>query len=297
MRSLQYFQPMVHSPMIKLDDVYRLTKPAKNYLVYKKPIGIDVYIVNGKIFDFNNKEIVNNSLKFELEKVLNTSVSTQSLVTGVLTLVGSPSDIFRYSPILYSNTANCPSSIKLIVHDIIFPYFSINNSFTLRTDIVKKVFGSLPNCVYMDLTNMDTFLDFKKLIKEDFNLSKYKSLLIFDKDGDYVPGNKQLGFYAHEKVSFELSPNQKYRGHIKKIHPINVATEDGKIVKIAYEIETRFKNKKLNIPINTNNFILKKSLWEERKTLKRIPFLFEGIYFEEEGNFEILGLHYSKLIL
>jgi len=75
---------MTHVPLLKIDNIYRLTKPLNEYLVYKKPVGIDVYIAGGKIYDFNHRELLNRTLLFGLEKALKTSVQTQGLYIGTL---------------------------------------------------------------------------------------------------------------------------------------------------------------------------------------------------------------------
>ena len=280
----------------------RLTKPVTDYLIYTKPVGVDAFITGGKIYDFNNNEITNKKLLFRFEKILAVSLQTQGLYSGVVGTLADPSKIVKCTPLLYIEDSFIPDNIYFFAYDIIFPYFSTDNPFWNRFDITKKTIGNINSCVCIDLIKLKDFSKFKDLVKQHFNSynnNRYSSLIIFDKDGFYHSGSKQ-SFYDHcEKVSFELSPSQKYRSHVKKIFPVKTELPEGRIVKIAESIETRFKNKIIKVPVTSQNYILRRSLWEHRKELKKMPFIFEGIYYDypDSNEFEILGIRYSKFIL
>jgi len=284
-------------PLNKIENIGKLVKPISEYLTYSKPVGIDVHIFGGQIYDINHREIINKTLLFSLEKVLELSNQTQGLFIGTLCSLTDPTKIIKFSPLLYDDINSLPLSPQLMVYDIIFPYFKADNPFRIRYDIVKKTAGKLPSCSCLDLHKFETIPELKTYIKDKFNFKRFNSFLIFDKEGRYHTSTRQLTYNSHEQVSFELTANQKYRSHIHKIIPIDIELEEGKIITIADSIETRFKNKKITVPITTPNYILRRNLWENRKELKRMPFIFEGLYFEEDNDFEILGTHYSKFIL
>jgi len=297
MKSLQYFQPMVHVPLTKIDSVAYLVKPMKDYLVYPKPIGIDIYVANGKIFDFYHKELLNRMLLFNFEKLLTLSRQMQGMFLGTLCTITDPQKIFKHAPLLYADEALLPISVRFMAYDVIFPYFKVDNPFWVRNDVAKKTLNNVIQCSCLDLLEFETIGSFKAYVKDRFNISRHTSLLVFDKEGSYYVSNRQLSYSPYDQVSFELSASQKYRSHIKKIKPIEVVLEEGRTATIADSIEARFKNKTIVVPITSANYILRKSLWEHRKELKRTPFIFEGLYFEENGDFEILGMHYSKFLL
>jgi len=288
---------MTHVPLLKIDNIYRLTKPLNEYLVYKKPVGIDVYIAGGKIYDFNHRELLNRTLLFGLEKALKTSVQTQGLYIGTLCSIAEPTKIIKHAPLLYTSDNLLPLTPRFLVYDIIFPNFKVNNPYWCRYDIAKKTIGNMPGCSCMEVHTFKLFSELKTYIKEKFEINRFNSFIFFDRSGQYFEGKRQLSYSPHEQVSFELDTSQKYRSHIRKIIPVEVEIADGKLVTIAGSIETRFKSKILTVPILTPNYILRKNLWDRRKELKRTPFIFEGIYFEEDNVFEIIGLHYSKFIL
>lgn len=298
MKSLRFFQPMQHVPLRKMENVSRLTKPWSEYLVYPKPIGIDVYMVNGKIYDFDHRELINRTLAFEFEKVMESARMMQGLCIGTLCTIVNPTKIFKHRSVLYEDTNLLPMNIRFAVYDIIFPYFSAENPFYVRNDIVAKTIGGLPNCTTLEMLKFKNTDEFRIYLKEHFNVNKHESFILFDKSGSYYAGTRQLTYTPDERVSFELSASQKYRSHVKKITPVDIEISEGNIVKVAGSIETRFKDKTITVPINTTNYIMRKSIWEHRKELKRSPFIFEGIYLEDENaEFEILGIHYSKFIL
>jgi hypothetical protein len=299
MSSIQYFQPMVHVPLTKIDNVSYLSKPMNEYLVYPKPVGIDVYMVNGKIYDFNHREMINQTLLFTFEKILTTTRQMQSLFIGTLCSIVEPTKIIKHSPLLYMDTNSLPPTVRYIVYDVVFPYFNkVMNPFWIRNDIVRKTLEKTPHCSVLDVHKFETGVDFRNYIKEKFNVDRHASFILFDKEGQYNTGERQLTYGYKEQVSFELSASQKYRSHIHKILPMEVELSTDKKVKVACSIEAKFKGKTLTIPIIRDNYILQKNMWDKRKELKRMPFIFEGIYFEEnDDDFEILGLHYSKFIL
>ena len=297
MKSLQYFQPMVHVPLLKIDNIFKLVKPISEYLVYRRPIGIDIYIAGGRIYDFNRRELLNRTLLFNLEKVLATSLQTQGLYIGTLCSIAEPTKIIKFRPLLYINDNSLPLTVRFLVYDIIFPYFKVDNPYWCRNDIAKKTIGGMPGCSCMEVHKFDTYKEFKTYIKEKFEIDRYCSFIIFDRSGQYHEGKRQLTYSPYEQVSFELSASQRYRSHIRRIIPVDIEISEGKTVTIAGSIEARFKNKPIIVPIINPNYILRKNLWDHRKELKRTPFAFEGIYFEEDNTFEILGLHYSKFIL
>jgi hypothetical protein len=297
MKSLQYFQPMVHVPLLKIDSIFRLAKPIDEYLIYRRPVGIDVYITGGKIYDFNHRELLNNTLRFNLEKALMTSMQTQGLYIGTLCCIAEPTKIIKYRPLLYMSDNLLPLSARFLVYDVIFPYFKVDNPFWCRYDIAKKTVGVMPGCSCMEIHSFKTFKELKYYVKDKFDIGRYTGFIVFDKYGQYHDGIRQLTYSPHEQVSFELSASQKYRSHIRKILPVDIEISEGRTVTIAGSIEARFKSKPIIIPITMPNYILRKNLWDHRKELKRTPFVFEGIYFEEDNVFEILGLHYSKFLL
>jgi hypothetical protein len=290
---------MKHVPLLKIESVERLSKPIEEYLVYPKPVGIDVYMWDGKIYDFNHKEMINRTLLFQYEKILEENGRMQGLLIGTLCSIVEPSQIFKTSPLLYQDTNRMPPTVRFFIYDIVFPNFNkVHNPFWIRNDIARKTIGNKPHCSAFDLHQFNTTKEFKSFIKEKFNVDRHESFILFDKNGLYNSGARQLTYAYDERVSYELSASQKYRSHIHKIIPVELELDKDNIVKVAGSIEARFKNKTLTVPIIRHNYILQKNMWENRKELKRMPFMFEGIYFEEEdGNFEVLGLHYSKFIL
>jgi hypothetical protein len=257
-----------------------------------------VYIIGGKVFDYNHKELVNKTLLFTLEKVLLTSVQMQGLFLGTLSTITEPTKILKYRTTLYTNDNYLPMSVRFLIYDVIFPYFKVDNNFKVRNDIARKAVGCHQGCTGLELFEVKNIDEFKEAIKSKFRTDRHESFLVFDKEGKYYPGNSQLTYGIHEQVSFELSASQKYRSHVKKILPVDIKNDMGNVVTIAGSIEARFKNKDITVPIIMPNYILRKNMWDHRKELKRTPFVFEGIYFEGEDNdFEILGMHYSKFIL
>ena len=70
MRNSLYFQPMVHKPLPDIRKYALLTQQNTEFYAVIKPEGIDVFINDGKMYDFNYNQIQNPYINFNFEKLL-----------------------------------------------------------------------------------------------------------------------------------------------------------------------------------------------------------------------------------
>jgi hypothetical protein len=275
MPNSQYFQPMVHRPLPDIRKYALLSNRQAEFLAVIKPEGIDIYVNNGKLYDFYHNEIQNQYLQFHFEKLLQTSINMQATIIG--TLVGKDSlKLKRYRHTIYNKTKSQVTEVKFFVYDIIFPVFNIDHVYKMRYDIADKVIGILPNCQTCNIQTIKDEYELQKVVGSIFSIDAASSILVYDKEGKFVPGISQLTWNDDEGVSYIVEAKQRYRAHIKRIVSTTVRMDNGDKIEVAMLIIARFKKENIEIPIDLSNFALRTFIWQNRIALKERPFWFTG---------------------
>ena len=281
MKNSQYFNPMQHRLLTDIRKYSLLTSLKTEFYTFVKPEGIDVFIKNGQIFDLNQRELHNNYLKFHFEKLLDFSRVQKAVVIGVLVSTNTNTMLaHRYS--LYSPSKAIFEGLKFLTYDVIFPVFDADHIFKWRYSIADKAVGIFPNCETLSRTLIKNEHELGNIVRDAFETDVSSSVLIYDTEGKFVPGESQLLWNDAEAVSYEVKANQRYRGHIKRIVSTTKRYDNGDKVELASYIIARFKKEYINIPINSNNIALRSFLWKHREDLKSFPFWFTGYTYLDE---------------
>lgn len=282
MPNSQYFQPMVHRPLPDIRKYALLTNRNAEFFAVIKPEGIDVFVNNGKMYDFNYNEIQNTYLQFHFEKLLQTSVNMKATIVGIL--VGRDSlKLKRYRHTIYNKTRSQVTDVKFFVYDIIFPVFNIDHTYKLRYDIASKVVGGLPCCQACSVQTIQDEQDLNKVVRELFSIDTGASVIVYDKEGKFVPGMSQLTWGDDETASYIVEAKQRYRAHIKRVVSTTLEMENGDKLDVALSILANFKKETVEIPIDLSNLALRTYIWQNRTALKDCPFWFTGYTVTDSG--------------
>lgn len=271
---------MVHRPLPDIRKYALLTTSSAEFLAVIKPEGIDVYVNNGKMYDFNHNEIKNQYLQFHFERLLQTSINMKATIVGVL--VGRDSLMLkRYRHTIYGQTKSKITDVKFFVYDIIFPVFNVDHVYKWRYDIAAKVIGELANCQACSIQTVQDEQDLNKIVREIFTIDTGASVIVYDKEGKFVPGISQLTWNDDETVSYIVEAKQRYRAHMKRVISTTLRMENGDKLDVAMMIVARFKKEYIEIPIDPSNLVLRTFIWQNRLALKDTPFWFTGYTFLE----------------
>lgn len=280
MPNSRYFQPMVHRPLPDIRKYALLTNSSAEFLAVIKPEGIDVFVNDGKMYDFNYNEIKNQYLQFHFEKLLQTSINMKATIVGVL--VGRDSlTLKRYRHTIYGQTKSKVTDVKFFVYDIVFPVFNVDHVYKWRYDIASKVVGELANCQACSIQTVQDEQDLNKVVRELFTIDTGASVIVYDKEGKFVPGISQLTWNDDETVSYIVEAKQRYRAHMKRVISTTLRMENGDKIDVAMMIVARFKKEYIEIPIDPSNLVLRTFIWQNRLALKDTPFWFTGYTFLE----------------
>ena len=275
MPNSRYFQPMVHRPLPDIRKYALLSNQSAEFLAVIKPEGIDVFVNNGKLYDFNYNEIKNQYLQFHFERLLQTSINMKATIVG--SLVGKNSlELKKYRHTIYNATRSKITDVKFFVYDIVFPVFDVDHVYRWRYDIASKVIGELPNCQACSAQTIKDEHDLNRIVKEIFFIDTGASIVVFDKEGKFVPGMSQLAWNDDETVSYIVEAKQRYRAHVKKIVSTTLRMENGDKHDVAMLIIAKFKKEFIEIPIDQSNLVLRTFIWQNRHALKDTPFWFTG---------------------
>lgn len=275
MPNSRHFQPMVHRSLPDIRKYALLSNQSTEFIAVIKPDGIDVFVNDGKLYDFNYNELKNQYLQFHFEKLLQTSINMKATIVGIL--VGPDSlTLKKYRNTLYNPTKSKITDIKFFVYDIVFPVFDVDHVYKWRYDIASKVVGELSNCQACSIQTVRNEQDLNKVVRELFSIDTGASVIVYDKEGKFVPGISQLTWNDDETVSYIVEAKQRYRAHVKKIVSTTVKTNDGDKHDVAMLIIAKFKKEFIEIPINQSNVALCTFIWQNRQALKDTPFWFTG---------------------
>lgn len=275
MLNSQYFQPMQHKALPDVRKYALLSNSGADFYTVVKPQGIDVYIRNGQIFDFNHNELQSQYLKFQFERLLQTSINMQMIIVGVLVSDNSQSMLaHRYT--IYMPSKAVYEGIKFLVYDIHFPVFNVDHDYKWRYDIAKHAIGTLPNCEILDNNIIKDEFQLQNITKDVFEKDINAEIIVYRTNGKYSPGESQLYWDDKDTVSYNIKATQRYRGHIKHVISTTYQYPNGNKESIAAYIVARYKKDFINIPISDSNLALRSYLWNYRKDLKNFPFWFTG---------------------
>lgn len=297
MRSTQYFQPMVTAPLGKIENFRYLRSSSRGQVAILKPAGLDVFIYNGRMFDFFNREITNpNIINARFKEVLETS----SRISGCFLAVMSKKGVTIESlfPLIY-DSRGVIENLELYVYDVTFPHFKTEEmKYYTRYDICESLLkkDKIVGCHVLTHYPIKKSSDLNELVLHNFVYPNTQSVLLYDLEGRYMPGLAQLAHKSEDKVLFELKANNRCRGHIHKITPIKVKT-DSEEISVANTIVTRFKGELIEVPI-LKSLDVRSSLWAYRKTLKNTAFWFNCVFVRQEHDEQdIINIHYDRIIL
>jgi hypothetical protein len=266
---------MQHRPLPDIRKYALLSNQQTEFYAIVKPEGMDVFINDGKFYDFYHNELKSQYLSFHFEKLLKTSVDMKMTIVGVLTS-NNILEFKRYRHTLYGPSRSPFTSVRFVAYDTIFPVFNAEHIYQWRYDIVKKVIGQCPNCLIASLTEIKNEQELQKLVKDVFTIDTGASVIVYRKDGKFVPGSSQLTYDDDDTVSYIIEATQRYRAHIKKVVSTTLKFDDGNKIEVALYILAKFKKEHVEIPIDQSNFVLRRFIWENRQALKEHPFWFTG---------------------
>ena len=296
MKSLQYFKPMEHKPLRSISNYALATdKLGAEYMVITKPKGLDVYISAGKIFDFKQREIHNNAVLFNFEKVMEASKNTQGVYIGVLT----STDIFfeKKIPRLYDSKPVNYTDLTFIVYDVVFPLFDSDVDYRWRYSVAEKLVGKFPACKEADIKVVKNSLELEeitaRIMKEDIS----RTIIVYKADSKFIYGNVQFLFLNESDISsYEIKADQKFRAHIKQVKSMTDFTHEGEKYETACAITVKYNHEYIDIELPDNK-VLCKSIWDFRKVLKPIPLWFTGLIIEENGKYKTLVNNFHSFIM
>lgn len=295
-KSMQHFLPMLHKPLKSISNYALATdKVGAEHMVVVKPQGLDVYIAAGRIYDFQQREITNDIIRFELAKALEASESTKSACLGVL----SSDDIyfFKKLPRLYDSKPVSFKNLTFTVYDVVFPLFDFEADYHIRYDVAEKVIGKLPNCKPAIMKVVRNSVELTKIASELMTEDITRTLIVYNSKGRYIYGNSQLLYLnPTDIVSYSITADQRYRAHIKSVHSITEILPDGTKYETAAYITVKYKHDFIDIELPDNK-VLCKSIWDYRHSLKSIPFWFTGYNTYNDGSYKLLINKFHSFIL
>ena len=283
MLNSRYFQPMVHRPLLDIRKYALLTDQKSEFYAVVKPEGLDVFINDGKFYDFNYNELTNNYLKFHFEAVLKTSIDNKMTILGVLTS-SNILHIKRNRHTLYDAQSTTITDITLVIYDVVFPVFNSDHIYKWRYDIADKVLKDKANCRIATKVLIKNGDELNKEVLMLFSIDMGASMLVYKTEGKFVPGLSQLTWEDDDTVSYIVEAKQRYRAHIKKVMSTTLRMENGDKIDVALTILAKFKREFIEIPVSQENLALRRFIWENRKTLKEYPFWFTGYTLLETKN-------------
>lgn len=275
MPNSQIFQPMVHRPLPDIRKFALLSNRNIEFYAVIKPEGIDVFINNGKMYDFNNNEIINPYVLFHFEKLLQTTINIRANVIGVLVSKDSR-QLKKHRQTLYNKQQSKLLDLKFFVYDLVFPVFNIDHVYKWRHDIASKVIGTLSNCQTCSVQTIKDEIELQKVVTEIFSIDTATSIVVYDKEGKFVPGISQLMWDDIDTVSYIIEAKQRYRAHIKKVVSTTIRYDNGDKTEVALNIIAKFKKEFVEIPIDPTNIALRTFIWQNRLALRLKPFWFTG---------------------
>lgn len=283
MLNSRYFQPMVHRPLPDIRKYALLTDQKSEFYAVYKPEGLDVFINDGKFYDFNYNELTNNYLKFHFEKVLKTSIDNKMTILGVLTS-SNILHLKRNQHTLYNPQSTTITNMTLVIYDAVFPVFNSDHVYRWRYDIAEKVLGKHSNCRIASKTVITNGDELNREVLSLFSIDTGASMLVYKTEGKFVPGLSQLTWEDDDTVSYVVEATQRYRAHIKKVISTTLRMEDGDKIDVALTILAKFKKEFIEVPVSQTNLALRRFIWENKKTLKEYPFWFTGYTLLETKN-------------
>ena len=182
----------------------------------------------------------------------------------------------KYAWKLYGEKESSFPEMFFVVYDIIFPVFDAEHTYHWRYDIADKVIGRLPNCKTARKESIKNEFELRNFVNTLFTIDLNSSVYVYRTDKKFIPGPSQLLFELDDIASFKVEADQKYRAHVKSITSITERLSNGDKFEIASVIIAKYKKEFIEVPINGNNFALKKYIWDNRKILKGKPFWFTG---------------------
>jgi len=266
---------MQHKPLADIRKYALITDSNAEFYAVVKPEGLDVYINDGKIYDFNHNELKNQYLKFHFEKLLATSINMKMTAMGTLT---APNilNLLKHKHTLYEPTRSTFPDIIFNCQDVIFPVFDAEHVYKWRYTIVDKVVGVLPNCRAATYVPVKNEIDLRKFVTECFTIDTSASVVVYRTDCKFVPGMSQLTFEAEDVASYIVEANQRFRAHVKAIGSTTIRMDNGDKYDVAQVVVAKFKKDFVEIPVDQTNFAFRKFLWDNRRILKGKPFWFTG---------------------
>lgn len=282
MLNSKYFQPMQHRPLPDIRKYALLTNQKSEFYAIIKPEGVDVFINDGKIYDFRGNALQNQYLQFHFEKLLKTSIDMKMTIVGTLVSPNGSLSIRKYRHTLYGKTKSTFTDAKFVVYDVVFPVFNVDHVYKLRYDIADKVVGILPNCATASKVIVKDGFGLQKIVTELFSIDTGSSIIVYKSNGSFVPGPSQLYYGDEDTVSYIVEATQRYRGHIKKVVSTTLRMDNEERIEVALYIITKFKKEFVNVPVNQTNLVLRRFIWEKRKELKNHPFWYTGYTLPDE---------------
>jgi len=275
MLNSQYFQPMQHKPLPDIRKYSLLTDRKSTFYAIIKPEGMNIYINNGQIFDFNHNELQNHYLKFHFEKLLKISENMKMTIVGVLT---SPnvSTLMKHRHTLYNKTKSAFTDLRFVAYDCIFPVFNADHVYMWRYDIISKVLDGAPHCTTATKHDVSNEIELRDFVREVFSIDVTASIIVYDTEGKFIPGMSQLTYEEEDIASYIIEANQRFRAHIKRVVSTTVRLENGDKREVAISILARFKKDSIEIPIDDTNVALQSFIWQNRLALREYPFWFTG---------------------
>jgi hypothetical protein len=296
MKSLQYFEPMEHKPLKSISNYALATdKKGAEHMVIIKPKGLDIYISNGQIFDFEQRELTNTFLRFTLENALNASEASKGVYVGVL--CSTDTYFEKKIPRLYDSKPVSFKDLFFVVYDVVFPLFEADVVFRWRYDVAAKVIGKLSNCLPAKTKVIRNSSELIKVVSETFKQDITTTMIVYKMEGKHICGKSQLWFLNEDDVvSYKIVAEQRFRAHIKTIHSITDFLPNGDKYETAEYITIKYKHDFIDIVLPDNK-VLCKSIWDYRKVLKPIPFWFTGYDIWENNEYKTLVNTFHSFIL
>lgn len=276
MLNSKYFQPMQHKPLPDIRKYALLSEHGCDFYAIAKPAGIDVYINNGHIYDMNHIELENPFLKFQFEKMLQTTINLKMTVLGVL-VTTNVLELACKKPLLYRHTSITPfPDLHFVSYDCHFPVFNSDHIYKWRHDIVSKNIGIMPQCSTAPITVIKNELALENFVQGIFSIDAGTQIIVYKSEGKYVPGISQLLYENEDVVSYIINANQLFRAHVKRVISTTSRLKDGDKTDVAMLIQGKFKREPIEVPIGYSNLALRKFIWDKRQLLHGMPFWFTG---------------------
>lgn len=283
MQNSKYFQPMVHRPLPDVRKYALITNQKGEFYAVVRPAGVDVYVLDGEMFDFYHNPIQNQYLKFHFEALLKVSKNMKMAIIGTLTSTNIL-DLMRHRHTLYGKTRSAFTDVLFVAYDIHFPVFNVDHIYKWRHSIVEKAIATQANCKLATAVIIKDEYELQKFVSEVFVLGTDTQIIVYKSDGIFVPGFSQLTYSDDDTVSYIIRADQRFRAHVKKVVSTTLRMENSDKVEVALYIIAKFKKEFIEVPIDQSNMVLRRFLWDNRKVLKGQPFWFTGYTLVDDND-------------